>query len=108
MVEMAGTSPAVADGLPLAGRREVIKSLLRARHSEGNEGTMASGALGEWGERLGARVGEFSASIHFLTRLPLPRHEGAAGGEFGASRLGVSARGLRGRADRRDRLCAGA
>ena len=40
---------------------------------------MASGALGEWGERLGARVGEFSASIHFLTRLPLPRHEGAAG-----------------------------
>jgi adenosylcobinamide-GDP ribazoletransferase len=40
---------------------------------------MASGALGEWGERLEARVGEFSASIHFLTRLPLPRHEGAAG-----------------------------
>jgi adenosylcobinamide-GDP ribazoletransferase len=39
---------------------------------------MASGALGELGERLGARVGEFSASIHFLTRLPLPRH-GAAG-----------------------------
>jgi adenosylcobinamide-GDP ribazoletransferase len=39
---------------------------------------MASGALGEWGARLGARVGEFSASIHFLTRLPLPRH-GAAG-----------------------------
>ena len=42
---------------------------------------MATGALGEWGARLGARVGEFSASIHFLTRLPLPRHEaaGAAG-----------------------------
>jgi adenosylcobinamide-GDP ribazoletransferase len=42
---------------------------------------MASGVLGEWGARLGARVGEFSASIHFLTRLPLPRHEvaGAAG-----------------------------
>jgi adenosylcobinamide-GDP ribazoletransferase len=39
---------------------------------------MASGVLGEWGARLGARVGEFSASIHFLTRLPLPRH-GAAG-----------------------------
>ncbi len=40
---------------------------------------MASGALGEWGERIDARVGEFSASIHFLTRLPLPRHAGAAG-----------------------------
>ena len=42
---------------------------------------MATGALREWGARLGARVGEFSASIHFLTRLPLPRHgaPGAAG-----------------------------
>jgi len=42
---------------------------------------MASGVLGGWGERLGTRVGEFSASIHFLTRLPLPRHgaPGAAG-----------------------------
>jgi adenosylcobinamide-GDP ribazoletransferase len=34
-------------------------------------------ALGAWGERIGARIGEISASIHFLTRLPLPRHEGA-------------------------------
>ena len=42
---------------------------------------MATGVLGEWGERLGARIDEFSASIHFLTRLPLPRHEtGAAAG----------------------------
>jgi adenosylcobinamide-GDP ribazoletransferase len=42
---------------------------------------MASGVLGEWGAWLGARIGEFSASIHFLTRLPLPRHEaGAAAG----------------------------
>ena len=39
---------------------------------------MATGALGEWGARLGARVGEFSASIHFLTRLPLRRHDAAA------------------------------
>ena len=39
---------------------------------------MASGALGDWGEWIGARIGEFSASIHFLTRLPLPRHEAAA------------------------------
>jgi adenosylcobinamide-GDP ribazoletransferase len=39
---------------------------------------MATGALGEWGEWIGARVGEFSASIHFLTRLPLPRHDAAA------------------------------
>jgi len=38
---------------------------------------MASGALGDWGEWIGARIGEFSASIHFLTRLPLPRHEAA-------------------------------
>src|ERR1700722_8952055 len=58
---------------PLPGGGEVIKSVLWARHSEG---AMASGALGEWGNRLGARVGEFSASIHFLTRLPLPRHDG--------------------------------
>ena len=69
---------------------------------------MASGALGEWGNRLGARVGEFSASIHFLTRLPLPRHEGSGWrrrrGELGAGRVGVSARRLRGRADRRARL----
>jgi adenosylcobinamide-GDP ribazoletransferase len=41
-------------------------------------GTSGGRAWGEWGERLGARIGEFSASIHFLTRLPLPRH-GAAG-----------------------------
>ena len=39
---------------------------------------MATGALGEWGEWIGARIGEFSASIHFLTRLPLPRHEAPA------------------------------
>jgi adenosylcobinamide-GDP ribazoletransferase len=39
---------------------------------------MASGFLGEWGEPLGRRIGEFSASIHFLTRLPLPRHEANA------------------------------
>jgi adenosylcobinamide-GDP ribazoletransferase len=38
---------------------------------------MATGALGEWGGRIGARLGEFSASIHFLTRLPLPRHDAA-------------------------------
>ena len=38
---------------------------------------MALGALGDWGEWIGARIGEFSASIHFLTRLPLPRHEAA-------------------------------
>ena len=44
---------------------------------------MATGALGEWGSWLGARVGEFSASIHFLTRLPLPRH--AAPGAAGAN-----------------------
>jgi adenosylcobinamide-GDP ribazoletransferase len=35
--------------------------------------------LGEWGERLGARIGEISASIHFLTRLPMLRHETGAG-----------------------------
>jgi adenosylcobinamide-GDP ribazoletransferase len=39
---------------------------------------MATGALGEWGEWIGARIGEFSASIHFLTRLPLRRHDAAA------------------------------
>ena len=48
---------------------------------------MASGALGEWGNRLGARVGEFSASIHFLTRLPLPRHEGSGSGAGAAANL---------------------
>jgi adenosylcobinamide-GDP ribazoletransferase len=35
--------------------------------------------LSEWGERLGARIGEISASIHFLTRLPMLRHETGAG-----------------------------
>ena len=40
---------------------------------------MASGEWREWGERLAAPVGELSASILFLTRLPLPRHEGAGG-----------------------------
>jgi len=44
-----------------------------------DEGTMASGEWREWGERLAARVSELSASILFLTRLPLPRHEGAGG-----------------------------
>src|ERR1700684_3594834 len=34
-------------------------------------------ALGAWGERIGARIGEISASIHFLPRLPPPRQEGA-------------------------------
>jgi adenosylcobinamide-GDP ribazoletransferase len=37
-------------------------------------------ALGAWGERIGARIGEFSASIHFLTRLPLRRHEAGTAG----------------------------
>jgi adenosylcobinamide-GDP ribazoletransferase len=54
---------------------------------------MATGALGEWSEWIGARIGEFSASIHFLTRLPLPRHDavaapgvaGAAGASAGAN-----------------------
>ncbi len=40
---------------------------------------MASGEWREWGERLAAPVGELSASILFLTRLPLPRHEGTGG-----------------------------
>jgi adenosylcobinamide-GDP ribazoletransferase len=39
---------------------------------------MATGALGAWGEWIGARIGEFSAGIHFLTRLPLRRHDAAA------------------------------
>jgi adenosylcobinamide-GDP ribazoletransferase len=39
---------------------------------------MATGALGEWTDWIGARIGELSASIHFLTRLPLPRHDAAA------------------------------
>src|ERR1700734_1538583 len=44
-------------------------------------------ALGAGGERIGARVGEFSASIHFLTRLPLPRHEGSGSGAGAAANL---------------------
>src|ERR1700744_3249972 len=35
--------------------------------------------LGEWGERLGARGGEFSAGLPFLPRLPMLRHETGAG-----------------------------
>ncbi len=46
---------------------------------------MASGALGDWGEWIGSRIGEFSASIHFLTRLPLPRHDTAAPGAVGTA-----------------------
>src|SRR2546430_10600867 len=68
----------------------------RGRHNERNEGTMATGALGEWGERLGARIGEFSASIHFLTRLPLPRHEtaGAAGANLAQAAWAVPLAGF--------------
>ena len=56
---------------------------------------MASGALGDWGEWIGARIGEFSASIHFLTRLPLPRHE-AAGAPGSATPAAAGAAGTSG------------
>jgi adenosylcobinamide-GDP ribazoletransferase len=52
---------------------------------------MASGALGDWGEWIGARIAEFSASIHFLTRLPLPRHDAAGtAGAPGAADTGAA------------------
>jgi adenosylcobinamide-GDP ribazoletransferase len=51
---------------------------------------MASGALGDWGKWIGARVGEFSAGIHFLTRLPLPRHDTTAAGAPDAAAAGTA------------------
>ena len=56
---------------------------------------MASGALGDWGEWIDARIGEFSAAIHFLTRLPLPRHE-AAGAPASATPAAAGAAGTSG------------
>ena len=35
---------------------------------------MDRGTWDDWGPWLGERLGEFSTGIHFLTRLPLPRH----------------------------------
>jgi adenosylcobinamide-GDP ribazoletransferase len=56
---------------------------------------MASGALGDWGEWIDARIGEFSATIHFLTRLPLTRHE-AAGAPGSATPVAAGAAGTSG------------
>jgi len=55
---------------------------------------MATGVKGEWGDWIGARIGEFSASIHFLTRLPLPRHDAAvAAGTTGTTAGAVGTAG---------------
>ena len=46
---------------------------------------MDRGTWDDWGPWLGERLGEFSTGIHFLTRLPLPRHAPPGGHAVGQS-----------------------
>src|SRR5271165_6154852 len=46
---------------------------------------MIPGTNDDWAHWLGERLGEFSTGIHFLTRLPLPRHAPLSGGAVGQS-----------------------
>ncbi len=46
---------------------------------------MDRGTWDDWAPSLGDRLGEFSTAIHFLTRLPLPRHAPAGGQAIGQS-----------------------
>ena len=46
---------------------------------------MNRGTWDDWAPWLGDRLGEFSTGIHFLTRLPLPRHAPAGGQAIGQS-----------------------
>ena len=69
---------------------------------------MDRGTWDDWGPWLGERLGEFSAGIHFLTRLPLPRHAPPGGTPSGKAVWAFPLAGVRRRADRRAGLCAGA
>jgi adenosylcobinamide-GDP ribazoletransferase len=46
---------------------------------------MIPGTKDDWTHWLGERLGELSTGIHFLTRLPLPRHAPLGGGAVGQS-----------------------
>ena len=46
---------------------------------------MIPGTNDDWAHWLGERLGEFSTGVHFLTRLPLPRHAPLSGGAVGQS-----------------------